>query len=123
MQTMTLLNFISDPTRRVELANVVSSSPDYLWQVATRWNNKRASHNLAMRIEDATGGTVRCEELRPDVQWSRDAAGRVTGYQVRLKPRKKIAADELLSHGAKASRKRRALKTPSVVQVAANAHE
>ncbi len=31
-------------------------------------------------IERATG--IRCEDLRPDVTWVRDAAGRVTGYTV-----------------------------------------
>jgi DNA-binding transcriptional regulator YdaS (Cro superfamily) len=33
-------------------------------------------------IESATG--VRCEELRPDVQWNRNADGAVTGYTVPL---------------------------------------
>jgi DNA-binding transcriptional regulator YdaS (Cro superfamily) len=33
-------------------------------------------------IESATLGKVRCEDLRPDVQWQRDPAGRVTGYLV-----------------------------------------
>jgi DNA-binding transcriptional regulator YdaS (Cro superfamily) len=34
-------------------------------------------------IEAITG--VRCEELRPDVQWLRDEAGQVTGYQVPIR--------------------------------------
>lgn len=34
-------------------------------------------------IEAATG--VRCEELRADVVWTRDASGQVTGYHVPLK--------------------------------------
>lgn len=120
---MNLTTYIEDMERRRALATAVGTSPTYLWQMATGWNGRSVGLELAPRIEDATAGTVRCEELRPDVQWSRDAEGRVTGYQVRLKPRKKIAADKLLSHGAKASRERRALKTPSVAQVAANAHE
>lgn len=35
---------------------------------------------ICARIEDATG--VRCEELRPDVEWIRDPAGKVTHYRV-----------------------------------------
>ena len=35
-------------------------------------------------VERATRGAVRCEALRPDVDWLRDAAGTVIGYQVRL---------------------------------------
>jgi DNA-binding transcriptional regulator YdaS (Cro superfamily) len=33
-------------------------------------------------IEAETG--VRCEELLPDVVWTRDATGQVTGYHVPL---------------------------------------
>lgn len=37
-------------------------------------------------IERATAGAVRCEDLRPDVDWLRDSTGQVTGYQVRIAP-------------------------------------
>lgn len=33
-------------------------------------------------VEAATG--LRCEALRPDVQWVRDSAGMVTGYTVQV---------------------------------------
>jgi len=33
-------------------------------------------------IESATAGSVRCEDLRPDVEWTRDEHGQVTGYRV-----------------------------------------
>ncbi len=33
-------------------------------------------------IERETG--IRCEELRPDLIWTRDTAGKVTGYHVPL---------------------------------------
>ncbi|AKO18930.1 YdaS family helix-turn-helix protein [Xanthomonas oryzae] len=36
-------------------------------------------------IEALTG--VSCEQLRPDVHWHRDEAGRVTAYSVPLQPR------------------------------------
>lgn len=87
-KTTSLLKYISDPARRAELAKATESSPDYLWQVATGWNGKRASHDLAMRIEDGTKGAVTCESLRDDVTWIRGPSGRVTGYQVRLQQRK-----------------------------------
>lgn len=35
-------------------------------------------------IEAATG--IRCEELRPDVSWTRDERGQVNGYHVPLPP-------------------------------------
>jgi len=35
-------------------------------------------------VEALTSGHVRCEQLRPDLQWQRDAAGQVTGYVVPL---------------------------------------
>lgn len=45
---------------------------------------RKGRRPLALRhcpaIEAATG--VRCEELRPDVEWIRDESGAVTGYQV-----------------------------------------
>lgn len=119
MQTMALIEYIADPARRTALASNTSSSPDYLWQIATGWNGKRAGHDLAMRIEAATDGAVRCDDLRPDVLWNRDDTGRVIGYQVRIapparRPRKKVTADKSPVHGEEASSKRRTLKSPRV---------
>lgn len=51
--------------------------------VVTNWrlrNNVPEEHCPA--VEQATG--VRCEELRPDVVWTRNEQGQVTGYHVRL---------------------------------------
>jgi DNA-binding transcriptional regulator YdaS (Cro superfamily) len=36
-------------------------------------------------IEAATGGAVRADDLRPDVEWRRDNMGQITGYTVRVK--------------------------------------
>lgn len=36
----------------------------------------------APAIEAATGGEIRCEDLRPDLTWERDAHGRVVAYRV-----------------------------------------
>ena len=62
---MTLLDFISDMSRRSELAAAVGYSPDYLWQVAT--GRRQASHKLARAIEGATHNAVTRFELRPDI--------------------------------------------------------
>lgn len=62
---MTLLEFISDMTRRAELAAAVGYSPDYLWQVAT--GRRKAGHKLANAIETATNGRVTRYSLRPDI--------------------------------------------------------
>jgi DNA-binding transcriptional regulator YdaS (Cro superfamily) len=43
-------------------------------------------------IERATAGAVRCQDLRPDVIWTRNEAGEVTGYHVRLDPPRPKAA-------------------------------
>lgn len=79
---MDLLTYIGDKARRQDLAEKIGTSPQYLWQMATGWRGKRPSEQLATAIEHATAGTVRCENLRPDVAWVRDPAGHVTGYTV-----------------------------------------
>lgn len=38
------------------------------------------------QIEAATGGEVRCEDLRPEVTWHRGHDGRVIGYTVPVEP-------------------------------------
>jgi hypothetical protein len=51
---MDLLTYISDMSRRVALAEACSTSPEYLWQIATRWRGKRPSPELAACIERET---------------------------------------------------------------------
>ena len=51
---MDLLTYISDMSRRVALAEACSTSPDYLWQIATKWRGKRPSPDLAALIERET---------------------------------------------------------------------
>lgn len=41
-------------------------------------------HSECPLIEQFTGGLVRCEDLRDDVDWDRDDSGAVTGYRVRF---------------------------------------
>ena len=51
---MDLLTYISDMPRRIALAEACSTSPEYLWQIATRWRGKRPSPALAALIEAET---------------------------------------------------------------------
>jgi len=74
---MELTDYIADSERRKALAAATGSSPDYLWQIATKWvrpttgKEVRASTDLAIAIERETTRmgpeTVRKESLRPDV--------------------------------------------------------
>ena len=52
---MDLLTYISDMPRRVALAEACGTSPEYLWQIATRWRGKRPSPGLAALIEKESG--------------------------------------------------------------------
>lgn len=51
---MDLFTYISDMQRRITLAEACGTSPQWLWQIATRWNGKRASADLAESIEKET---------------------------------------------------------------------
>lgn len=53
------------PTR---LALVLGVAPAYLYQMAT--GVRSIAPDRAIEIEKATAGAVRCEELRPDVDWA-----------------------------------------------------
>lgn len=67
-----LSDYIADPERRAQLARDAETSTDYLWQIATRWRGRRASSELAKRIERATGGAVSRSTLRPDLWGDED---------------------------------------------------
>jgi DNA-binding transcriptional regulator YdaS (Cro superfamily) len=68
---MDLKTYIKDPQRRADLAALVNSSGDYLYQIAT--NRRKASSKLAQEIDAATERLgperVTKESLRPDI-WS-----------------------------------------------------
>lgn len=78
--------------------------------------HKTPSLELAFKIATATQGRVSCEELRPDVEWQRDARGRVTGYRVQLGAPagkgKKVSGNVSAIHGADATRVPAAPKSP-----------
>lgn len=58
----------------------VSAGLVYQWLTGAR----PLSADRCPDIERATG--IRCELLRPDMTWTRNEGGEVTGYHVRLKP-------------------------------------
>lgn len=64
---MKLSAYIQDTDRKVALAAACGTSPDYLWQIATAWNGRRAGKALAILIEDRTDGAVTRYDLRPDI--------------------------------------------------------
>lgn len=64
---MTLAEYIADPARRADLAKRLPANPQYLWQIANCWRDKRPSALMARAIETATDGVVTRYELRPDV--------------------------------------------------------
>ncbi|GAB3305729.1 hypothetical protein [Luteimonas notoginsengisoli] len=68
---MDLIKFIEDPGRHQRLAEEVGTTKAWLWQIATGWRGKRASTDLAMKIESASRGigpeAVSRSVLRPDI--------------------------------------------------------
>lgn len=64
---MKLFDYIKNMDRRNSLAAACETSPDYLWQVATGWNGRKAGHQLARKIEVATMGIVTRYDIRPDI--------------------------------------------------------
>lgn len=79
MPAMNLLTYIEDRDRKAALAAATGTSEGYLWQIATGWRGKRPSWELAQAIEEATGGEVTRQELRPDIWPANEAepAGQV----------------------------------------------
>ncbi len=51
-------------------------------QAVSQWKPDSVPPDPCARIEAATDGRVRCEALRPDIEWQRDREGRITGYVV-----------------------------------------
>lgn len=68
---MDLLSFISDMDRRSKLATACGTTGDWLYQIATKWDGRRASTDLAKKIETESRKigpkAVPKESLRPDV--------------------------------------------------------
>ena len=75
---MELSTFIEDAGRKARLALLTGKSEGYLWQVATGWRGKKASAELAIAIEAATGDigpeVVPRHLIRPDL-WAQPSEG------------------------------------------------
>lgn len=63
---------------QTELARRLGLLPQYV----NNWKSRGVPADRCPAIEAITG--VRCEELRPDLSWNRDADGTVTGYTVKV---------------------------------------
>lgn len=69
---MDLETYIKDPARRLSLAKACGTSPNYLWQVATNWRDRKPGPALALCIHENTHGLIDKAQLRPDL-WGRPA--------------------------------------------------
>lgn len=49
-------------------------------------NGDKPTPDMAISIEKATAGELRCEDLCDSVIWQRDGDGNVTGYLVPVRP-------------------------------------
>ena len=72
---MDLKTYLSTSERGTakQLAAAMGISTSYLSQLAhgVKGQEVRISIQRCVVIEDLTGGAVRCEELRPDVDWDK----------------------------------------------------
>lgn len=67
---MTLLDLLKsmDSAARASFAATCGTSVDYLLQIG--YGQRKPKAALAVAIERASGGAVRCESLLPDVDWA-----------------------------------------------------
>lgn len=60
-------------------------------QAVYKWRGAGVPLDKVPLIEVASRGVVKCEQLRQDVRWLRDAAGNVTAYCVDCTPTQRKA--------------------------------
>ena len=67
---MNLLDYLKSLTNEQQAAFAAQcqTSAGQLKQVA--YGHRRASAALAINVERASDGVVRCEDLRPDIDWA-----------------------------------------------------
>lgn len=66
-------------TTQAEFASRVGCHPSRISHLV---NGEKPTPEMAMSIETATGGQLRCEQLCDSVVWKRDRTGQLTGYFV-----------------------------------------
>lgn len=64
---MDLHTFFKTTGRRKDLAKRLGVSPNYLWQLSVRHDDRKPSPALARRIHEETMGVVTLKSLRPDI--------------------------------------------------------
>lgn len=69
MPLLDYLKSLREADAREAFARRCGASLGYLWLVAYG-HKKRPSEALCLRIEAESGGVVKADQLRPDVDWS-----------------------------------------------------
>lgn len=59
------IDLLGGPAQAARILNV----KDHRYQTVQSWLKNRIPAEYCPLIEQATGGAIRCEELRPDVAW------------------------------------------------------
>lgn len=75
-----LLEAINLAGGQAALARAIGVRQGHVWS----WLNRDMQVPFAHCVSIEAATKVRCEDLRPDVDWERTEAGVVTGYRVRF---------------------------------------
>jgi transposase-like protein len=73
MRAMTLDEYLREPgtPTATALAGLLGCNPDQLRQWRHGYGDRRPPPHVCVELERLTGGAVTCNELRPDLPWSR----------------------------------------------------
>lgn len=69
MKLLEYLESLGGKSEIEDFAKSCGTSYMYLMHIARGTQDKKAGESLAINIERESEGVVRCEELRPDVDW------------------------------------------------------
>lgn len=75
------LDFVTWAETQRRAAELLGLSESMVSLILSGKRNLLPEH--AIRAERASGGLYRADDLLPDVQFTRDESGEVTGYQIR----------------------------------------
>lgn len=68
MALLEYLKSLESPESVAQLAGRCGTSPAHLMQIARGY--RRAGEYLCINLDRETSGRIRCEDLRPDVDWA-----------------------------------------------------
>lgn len=74
------MNIIDRLTKAAGSPSKLARALDVFPQHITNWRKRGIPADRCLALETVTG--IPCEEIRPDLNWQRDAEGKVTGYTV-----------------------------------------